>query len=115
MTTDLDAEIRLRLWRRRIGNLDIGDELMIDGVTIARSNQTVYFVDGKRIGGRGCSVFTAQLRALEVVMGMPVENLCIVCHLRPRRKHDSYCQVCRQDYQRKYMRARRKRMKGQAA
>lgn len=108
MTTDLDAEIRLRLWRRRIGNLDIEDRLTIDGVTVYRRNHNVYTVNGRRVGGGNCTVFTAQLFAIELASGVAVSPICIKCRERPRLDGDSYCRICRNGYQRRYMQRRRK-------
>ena len=113
MTTDLDTEIRLRLWRRRIGNLAIRDEIEADGITVRRVAQNAYTVNGERVGGSNCTVFTAQLFAIEAATGIALSHLCIKCRDNPRLENDNYCRTCRNRYQQQYM--KRRRMKGQAA
>lgn len=95
---ELDAQINLRLWRRRIGNLAIGESCVFDGICITRASRNRYAVSTKgnryEFGGRNMSVLTASLEALRFVTGLPVKMLCNDCHARERKPGASYCAVC---------------------
>lgn len=95
---DLDAQIHLRLWRRRIGNLELNQSCAFDGVRVSRPGRNRYVVhlDGGRyeIGGRNMSVLTASLKTLALVTGQPVMLPCTVCGTRPREAGSSHCAAC---------------------
>jgi len=104
----LDEEIQLRLWRRRIGSLGVGERVSFSGTTVLRADRNRYDIERGGtvmvVGGGSASAFTAAQMALARVVGQGCERLCPRCGTRHPQPGKALCDVCiREDTHRERM------------